>query len=69
MALVNRTNHRSLTMTNLLNLTVNNFTGFRRSLTTGSSARRLYDAQSGRSQGLNPWSDIDEYSICQHRIV
>jgi hypothetical protein len=34
----------------------------------GSSARRLYDAKCGRGRGLDPWSDIDEYSICQHRI-
>jgi hypothetical protein len=33
------------------------------------SARRLYDAKCGRCQGLKSWSDIDEYTICQHRIV
>jgi hypothetical protein len=36
---------------------------------TGSSARRVYDAKCGRGQELSSRSDIDEYSICQHRIV
>jgi len=29
----------------------------------------FYDVKCGRDQALNAWSDIDEYSIWQHRIV
>jgi hypothetical protein len=39
------------------------------SVAIGSSARRLYDGKCGRDGGLNPRSDIDEYFICQHRVV
>jgi hypothetical protein len=39
------------------------------SVVIGSSARRLYDGKCGKDGGFNPWSDIDEYFICQHGIV
>ena len=43
--------------------------GFRRKRDFGAPARRLYDAKRAKRLRLYPWSDIDEYSNCEHRIV